>query len=204
MIVAHPDDEVLWSGGIILLHPEWQWEVCVLCRATDSDRASKFKQVLAVLQITGRISNLNDDPEQTPLPEQTVQKEILKMVDVRKYDLIITHSPQGEYTRHRRHEEIARAVMGLWQSEKLSTQKLWLFAYTDQQGTILPEAIEEAHQKILLPDEIWKQKYRMIVEMYGFGAESWEARTTPKTEAFWCFQNPQDAMEWFQKKEREI
>jgi hypothetical protein len=33
IIVAHPDDETIWSGGLILKKPEWQWTVLSLCRA---------------------------------------------------------------------------------------------------------------------------------------------------------------------------
>jgi LmbE family N-acetylglucosaminyl deacetylase len=25
VIIAHPDDETLWAGGIILSHPSWLW-----------------------------------------------------------------------------------------------------------------------------------------------------------------------------------
>jgi len=27
VIVAHPDDETLWTGGMILMHPEWECKV---------------------------------------------------------------------------------------------------------------------------------------------------------------------------------
>lgn len=33
IIVAHPDDETIWSGGLILKKPEWQWTVLSPCRA---------------------------------------------------------------------------------------------------------------------------------------------------------------------------
>jgi hypothetical protein len=39
VIVAHPDDEILWTGGTMLLCPETQWVVVALCRRNDSDRA---------------------------------------------------------------------------------------------------------------------------------------------------------------------
>ena len=35
-----------------------------------------------------------------------------------------------------------------------------------------------------LPKDIWQQKYRIITEVYGFGPDSFEARTTPRREAF--------------------
>jgi LmbE family N-acetylglucosaminyl deacetylase len=29
VIVAHPDDEVLWAGGLMLMHPDSNWTVII-------------------------------------------------------------------------------------------------------------------------------------------------------------------------------
>jgi len=44
VIVAHPDDETLWAGGTILGHSSWECFVACLCRASDKERAEKFKK----------------------------------------------------------------------------------------------------------------------------------------------------------------
>jgi hypothetical protein len=44
---------------------------------------------------------------------------------------------------------------------------------------------------IRLPDEIWQKKYDIITNIYGFSPESFEAKTTPHEEAFWCFKASQ-------------
>ena len=36
VIVAHPDDETLWAGGTILMHPETKWTIIALCRKNSS------------------------------------------------------------------------------------------------------------------------------------------------------------------------
>jgi hypothetical protein len=58
------------------------------------------------------MADLEDGPEQAPLTISFIQNEILRMLPQRSFDLILTHAPQGEYTRHRRHEEVSRAVTG--------------------------------------------------------------------------------------------
>ena len=120
-MVAHPDDETLWCGGYILTHPEFSWRILTLCRATDADRAPKFRQVLQRLGAEGEMADLDDSPEQAPLPAGQVQAVTAKLLAGNSYDLILTHGPQGEYTWHRRHAECCQAVVALeFQSGRVS------------------------------------------------------------------------------------
>lgn len=84
------------------------------------------------------MGTIDDGPEQFPLEEGLVEKEVMDLLPDTYYDLIITHDPQGEYTRHRRHEEVSRAVIKLWYFEKIQARELWSFAYEDgNKNTIL-------------------------------------------------------------------
>lgn len=196
IIVAHPDDETLWAGGTILYHPQWDWTVVSLCRASDMDRAPKFFKALQVFGAQGIMGDMDDGPEQIPLPLSTVEKQVLTLLPVQHYDLIITHHPQGEYTRHLRHEEVSRAVIGLWQQGKIMADELWVFAYEDGLKAYYPEAVPEATIYHVLEKDIWQQKYEVVTNTYGFTKDSWEAATTPLAESFWCFSNPEEALQW--------
>ncbi len=187
VIVAHPDDETLWAGGVILSHPEARWHIITLCRASDADRAPKFARVLAEYNAAGAMGDLDDGPEQAPLQPAEVENTILSLLGERTFDLIVTHSPSGEYTRHRRHEETGRAVLSLAAGGRLKTNALWLFAYSDNDRQEFPKPIAAANVQLELAPEIWTRKYDIITTIYGFAVESWEAQTTPKTEAFWTF-----------------
>jgi LmbE family N-acetylglucosaminyl deacetylase len=196
IIVAHPDDETLWSGGTILSHPLWQCYIVSLCRKNDPDRAPKFEKVLNALNANGKMGDLDDGPEQDPLPENEVEDAILSLLPSTTYDQIITHSIYGEYTRHRRHEEIGKAVITLWHSGKLKTNELWAFAFEDSQRKYHPVAINDAPVFYALPHHIWEAKYNIITNIYGFDTNSWEAQSTPKEEAYWQFFNADQANEW--------
>ncbi len=187
MVVAHPDDETLWAGGLLLSHPTWSTFIVSLCRGKDGDRAPRFQEALAQLGAQGCMGDLDDGPEQVPLPTRLVQDAILSLLPWEPYDLLLTHAPGGEYTWHRRHEEVSRAVWALWRDGSILTQELWEFAYEDGETAYFPRARQDADLRIPLSQQVWQRKYELITDVYGFKPTDWEARTTPPTEAFRCF-----------------
>ncbi len=196
VVVAHPDDETLWVGGTMLLHPDWRWKVVSLCRGNDLDRRGRFFCAVSRLGGQGTICDVDDGPEQIPLPDSVLQNAIKLKLDNTDFDVIITHSLFGEYTRHLRHEEAGKAVLDLWHAHELTARELWMFAYTDNAKTHYPKAIETADLYVSLPENIWREKRALILDVYGFSHDSWEAMTTPKKEAFWRFSIPDDAFAW--------
>ncbi len=199
IIVAHPDDETLWAGGTILSHPECGWFIVSLCRGKDPDRAPKFYKALKVLQARGVMGDLEDGPEQKPLSAIEVETAILDLLPAKHFDMIISHSPAGEYTRHIRHEETGKAVINLWYANQIATNWYWAFAFEDGNKKYLPRPDEKATFNNALTKRIWERKYKIITELYGFEKDSWEAQTTPETEAFWQFNKPKDAKQWLGK-----
>jgi LmbE family N-acetylglucosaminyl deacetylase len=197
VIVAHPDDETLWAGGTILKHREWKWHIVSLCRANDTDRSVKFRKALKALGARGSMGDLDDGPEQIPLSQVLVRDAVLSLLPVNKpIDLMLTHGARGEYTRHRRHEETCRAVISLWAAGLISIRRLWIFAYTDDGKRHLPAAAPDADLTSRLSVDIRNRKYAIITGIYGFNATSFEARTTPGTEAFRSFASSADAQKY--------
>ncbi len=183
------------------MHPEWEWHIFSLTRASDPDRSVRFRNVLGRLKAFGAIGDLDDGPEQKPVEMHSVQKTVMDLIGSKCFHLIITHGPKGEYTRHKRHEEVCEAVCRLWIDKKLAADQLWLYAYTDNEGARLPSACKNAHVIFKLPENIRQQKYMLLTEDYGFSDDSWEARALPGTEAFWCFDSAQNLQDWLDQKE---
>ncbi len=196
LIVAHPDDETLWAGGTILSYRSWQWFIVCLCRDKDKDRAPRFNNALKILKSNGIMGDIDDAPEQKPLNEGEVERTILALIPSKHFDLIISHSPAGEYTKHIRHEEVGKAIINLWHAGIISATQLWNFAYEDGNKNYYPRPFENASKCFKLTDRIWQRKYKIITETYGFDKNSWEAKTTPKAEAFWQFKNPIESINW--------
>ena len=184
IVVAHPDDETLWAGGTILSHPEWKYFVISVCRGGDEERSIRFFNALKILHAEGAMADMDDSPKQDPLDKSELESTILSLVPAQSFDLIITHNPHGEYTRHIRHEEVSKAVFELWFANQIQAPALWTFAYKDGGEVFYPKPMENANHHVMLTDEIWDQKYRLLTETYGFEEGSWEAKTCPKSEAF--------------------
>lgn len=142
------------------------------------------------------MADVDDGPLQTPQNQEYLSDLVLKLLPQDSYDLILTHSPLGEYTRHLRHEEIGISVMNLWLNSKLECEELLVFAYGDENRMFFPRALKEANLYFKISSRIWQLKYNIITEIYGFKQDSWEAQCTPKAEAFWRFKEKTDAIDW--------
>jgi len=173
-----------------------------MCRRNDADRASKFLKALQVYKAEGIMGDLDDGPEQKPLESNHIESILMELLPLKHYDMIVTHNPMGEYTRHLRHEEIGKMIMNLWIENKLSCSLLKTFAYQDDNRMYFPKAIPTADQQFILPKAIWRRKYQIITNIYGFIKESWEAKTTPKIEAFYNFNNKGQARSWLNQLTR--
>jgi len=184
VIVAHPDDETLWAGGTILMNPWAKWNVITLCRGSDIDRNPKFFKAIWTLGADGLMGDMDDSAEQEPLDGEELREIIVRLLGGREYEMILTHSPSGEYTHHRRHEEVSIAVADLVEKEKIAAKQFLMFAYDDGQGQYYPRAQADADHIVELSNKIWQKKYEIMTKIYGFGADSWEAQTTPRVEAF--------------------
>ena len=192
VVVAHPDDETLWSGGTILSHPEINWTILTLCRKSDPDRAPKFFKVAKQLGAKGFMADLADSPDQKPLKQTDIQKTILSALSEKSFDIILTHNPKGEYTRHLRHEETSQAVLGLWNDSKLKAKQLLVFAYEDGGGKYAPRPVENADIVIKLTKNVWQKKKDIIISSYGFSPDSFEAKAVSKIEAFRIIETSKD------------
>jgi len=145
------------------------------------------------------MGDLDDGPDQKPLDENELEETIMKLLPPYHFDLIISHDPGGEYTRHHRHEEAGKAVINLWHEGRIYTNELWTFAYEDGNKEYYPRPIKTASSYFLLTEQIWQKKYSIITTTYGFNNDSFEANTTPKAESFWQFTDPYDARKWLNK-----
>lgn len=189
VIVAHPDDEIIWMGGTILKHKNWDWTVLSLCRKDDPDRAPKFKKVCEACGAKAIISDL-DDEKLNPLSSDEIVSKIKENLSEFDYDYVFTHGENGEYG-HIRHKEIHHAVKEMIRSKELNCKKLYFFAYKPGKEIAphdpnlkIPVPKLSADFKVELDDKIYKTKVKTVTDLYGFKPDIFETLSCNRMESF--------------------
>jgi len=97
VVVAHPDDETLWAGGLIA-SSENVTVICCTVPRKDPERALKFFDAVRVL---------GGYPVLVPFVEPSPLEDIdhLDVLQLSGFDWIATHNANGEYG-HRHHKNV--------------------------------------------------------------------------------------------------
>lgn len=177
VVVAHPDDELIWMGGFIIRHPDWDWTVAAMCRKNDKDRNQKFQKVCKKLHINNiLISDLDDENLSKKIPIKEIGQRLFSLLDNNKYDFVFTHGKNSEYG-HVRHKDVYKAMKKFIQTKKIICKKIFYFDYIDGNPNL------NANYKLNLTKEELRKKKEIITQLYGFQADSFEEKScrTPET-----------------------
>ncbi len=119
IIIAHPGDEVLWSGAA--LYNDNYLVVCISC----GNNIQKDIEFIKVIHKTNnKYLMLNykeyEDSEQVNWNDQTLYNDLKKIINRKNWSKIITHNPDGEYGNYQ-HKIISKYVT------ELSNNNLYYF-----------------------------------------------------------------------------
>lgn len=144
MVVAHPDDELLF-GGEMLLDPAFQWHVVVVTGAsprarflfdqfTDT-RFREFEACAQALEFEGRMWDYEDSPMPwRAMSTERLHRQLVRLLKEKAWSRIITHNAEGEYG-HAQHRAVHRAVRRAWEETAAAAPALEVFALnTDAPG----------------------------------------------------------------------
>ena len=113
MVVAHPDDDLLF-GGTELMKDDYV-VVCVTC-GTSKTRLKEFKRMMNYFEdeyITLGYPDLVEGKKSEWIDEyDLITRDIKNIINLKEWDKIVTHNPDGEYG-HIHHKMTNRIVTGL-------------------------------------------------------------------------------------------
>ena len=104
MVVAHPDDELLW-GGLHLIDDDYL-VVCITC-GPNKVRVNEFISVMNETNdkyiLLGYPDKTNGERDNWNSSRDGITKDLKEIINLKDWDLIVTHNPQGEYG-HQHHK----------------------------------------------------------------------------------------------------
>ena len=101
MVVAHPDDEVLWGGANLLAEPGWK--VLVATNVKNKTRAKEFSKTMKDVGVTesqmfNRKDKYTEDPDESDdLIRGGNFEKTLRDLSKNNWKLVLTHAKTGEY-----------------------------------------------------------------------------------------------------------
>jgi LmbE family N-acetylglucosaminyl deacetylase len=121
LIVAHPDDEILWGGSNLLSQSGW----FVICSThlNDPVRSREFFSTMSYCNVTRYIMfDVKDEYTEDPLVadklyDGSIFDNFLKKLATKSWKLVLSHSEKGEYG-HEHHRKVHRMVKKYFHSAK--------------------------------------------------------------------------------------
>lgn len=162
MIVAHPDDEMLW-GGAHLLQDDYL-VVCITC-GERSDRVKEFKNVMKETNDKYIMLDYPDYPNFKKDDWRLVYNDIVKDIDrilkMKDWEVIVTHNEQGEYG-HIHHKKTHNIVTNIYKRKYPDGNSLYFFGEYYKKDKI--SKVEEDLKQI--DKEDYNKKYNIIFGLY--------------------------------------
>jgi LmbE family N-acetylglucosaminyl deacetylase len=131
IIVAHPDDELLFGGSALL--EEQNWKVVCLTNKSNETRKFEFEKSMRDLAVPiFKMYDLKDDIN-SPLDTQRLEEIIRGELGNKNWSKVVTHNNIGEYG-HPHHKQVHDTVKNILGNDNL----LWVF---DKDKTYVNENI---------------------------------------------------------------
>lgn len=180
MIVAHPDDEMLW-GGAHLIEDDYL-VVCITC-GTSAKRLKEFKEVMKATDDSfiylGYPDKDNDIRNEWETCYNNIYFDIEKILNSNKWDLIVTHNPKGEYG-HIQHIKTNKIITDIYNSNNYNSKLYFFGKYYSKKNIInmethlipVSEKLLEEKKKIL---DLYDSQSKVIDNFsFIYKYEMWE------------------------------
>jgi len=150
MVVAHPDDEIIFGGAHLMC--EKQWKVICVTNGYNARRSQEFINAMELVGAEFEIWNYEDSYSYN-LNLSSLRQDLQKVIAENQFKKVVTHNLQGEYG-HPQHQALARIMRQIVKSD------LYVFSSCKR---LLPETVRSIKHYLLY--EVYLSQRRTISEL---------------------------------------
>lgn len=134
MVVAHPDDEIIFGGAQLV--KEYGWKVVCATNLKEPIRSAEF---FGVMKKSACLYEMWDylDRSDVIFPQEKLEADLRRVLSERCYKTIVTHAANGEYG-HPHHIQLHQTIASL-------TNDFYVFGVGD-----------------VLPNDVWIKKLKLM------------------------------------------
>lgn len=179
MIVAHPDDELIWGGGHLI---EDDYFVVCITRGNDSVRKGEFEQVVSSTGDKGLILSYPDKIANKRSKwlffHGKIKKDIETVIAYKDWEEIVTHNQEGEYG-HQHHIMTHDIVVTACDEVGTDAEQMYFGDYYKKKD--VPNDLQQIDDETLGQKEeiakIYKSQSKTVKKLkHMFPYENWEER----------------------------
>lgn len=149
MVVAHPDDEIIFGGAHLLAGDEWT-VICVT-NGNNLERRQEFEEVMRRVGADYEIWNYRDTYSRQ-FDIVRLKRDLQRLVRQNRFAMTVTHGLCGEYG-HPQHKVIARMM------RQIVPHNLYAFAMGKKK---LPEPVLQKKLELLV---LYESQEKTILEL---------------------------------------
>ncbi|WP_124101187.1 PIG-L family deacetylase [Ruminococcus sp. Marseille-P6503] len=185
MIVAHPDDELLWGGGHLM---EGGYMVLCITDGKDRVRSEEFYRVMKesgnegiILEYPDKVRGKRDDWSRV---RGGIVSDIERVMKYKDWELIVTHNKNGEYG-HIHHQMLHSFVTQVYNDDEIDSRLYCFGKYfkrsklKDAESTLTPITAQQLTYKEEL-EKLYKSQSETIKKLSHMNEyEIWEEYQPP-------------------------
>lgn len=162
LLVAHPDDELLFAGGLLHAYPKWNWSIAAVTTPSEERLQQWAKSALLLRERGVNVATRQLDLEDKyPHDPYLWTERIVSALDptVLEWDIVFTHGARGEYG-NLHHIAVHHAAHALFKN-------VWDFfapCFTKQQPQLLKSRVNAIRYNGLSKQQLIKEAYPIEYE----------------------------------------